>query len=117
MKVLVIDDDEGSRKLACDLLKLKNIDPIEAGSGSEALVLLSPEIKFCITDIQLPDIDGYEIARRIKEEYPKMPIIVCTASISKIDKIKTMHMNHLFSAMLLKPIHVDNFNEVISKLL
>jgi CheY-like chemotaxis protein len=117
VKVLVIDDDEGSRKLACDLLKLKNVDSIEAGSGIEALTLLSPEINFCITDINLPDMDGYEIARRIKEKYPKMPIIVCTASVSKIERIKITHMDHLFNATLLKPVSMKDFNEVIGRFL
>lgn len=117
MKVLVIDDDEGSRKLACELLKLKNIDAIEASNGNEALMLVSPEIKFCITDIKLPDTDGYEIARRIKEKYPQMPIIVCTASVSELEKIRITHMNHLFNATLLKPINMENFNKVINKFL
>ncbi|MBU0743980.1 MAG: response regulator [Gammaproteobacteria bacterium] len=116
MKVLVVDDDEGNRKLLCDLLKLKNIDSVEAENGNRALALLSPEIGLCITDIRLPDIDGYEIAKRIREEYPKMPIIVCTASLTVAERIQMGNIN-LFDASLLKPVHVENFNKVMGEFL
>lgn len=116
MKVLIVDDDEGSRKLLCDLLGLKNVVCVEADNGTQALALISSEIGLCITDIKLPDIDGYEVASQVKKKYPEIPIIVCTASIPEVERIKMMHMN-LFSAVLLKPVHLKNFNEVVGKFL
>lgn len=114
MKVLIVDDDKNSRTLLRDLLKLKNVDCIEAGSGNEALALVSSEIGLCITDIKLPDIDGYEVARKIKEKYPEMPIIVSTGSVSVAERIKMESMK-LFAATLIKPIDIKNFSEVMSR--
>ena len=112
MKALIIDDDDGSRRLMCDLLKLRNIECIAANSGSEALALLSPEIRFCVTDIMMPDLNGYEVAKRIKKKYPEMPIIASTASLSKVDKIKLAYID-LFDDVILKPVELENFNKII----
>jgi CheY-like chemotaxis protein len=116
MKVLIVDDDRKNRKLLCDLLELKNIDCVEARNGTEAIEIATPEIKFCIIDLRLPDISGYEVARHLKEKYPQIPMLAYTASVSQdeLDKITTIK---LFSGILLKPIQLKDFNEVIEKLL
>jgi len=65
MKVLIVDDDIKSRKILCDLFKIKDIHTVEAESGKKALELISVEFKLCICDIKLPDISGTEVARQI----------------------------------------------------
>jgi len=114
MKILVVDNDEGSRRLLCDLLKTKGVECIEAETGSKELVVnLSSEIKCCVTDIMMPEMNGYELAKQIREKYPEIYIIATTASLSKMDMIKLTEMD-LFDDVLLKPIELKNFDKVFN---
>ncbi len=116
MKVLIVDDDAKSRKLLADLLKVKNLEVVEAKNGKEALNFIAPDFKFCITDLRLPDIDGYEVSRQIKKKYPQLPIIAYTASALKEEMDKLMGTK-LFDAILFKPVQLQDFNEVIERFL
>lgn len=114
MKVLIVDDNEKSRKILRDLLKIRNIEIVEAKNAQEAIERVSPEFKFCILDIKLPDLDGYEVARRIKEKYPRLPLIAHTASVLKAERDKLLGTN-LFETVILKPIQLQDFNDVIER--
>ncbi len=116
MKVLIVDDNEKNRKLLCSLLTFRNVEVVEAKTGQDALGLVTPQIAFCVVDIRLPDIDGYEVARQIKKRYPQMPLIACTASVLAEEK-KKLETAGLFDAVVLKPIDLKIFNEVVDVLL
>lgn len=116
MKVLVIDDDEKNRKLLNDLLKLKNIEVIEAKNGKEAIKFFNSEFKFCIIDIKLPDINGYEVSSEIKKISPGTQLIAYTASVLK-EELDKLEKAKLFEAVLLKPIQLKNFEEIIERFL
>ncbi len=115
MKALVVDDDEKNRKLLRDLLKLRNLEVIEAKDGAEAVQKVCVDCKFGIVDIRLPDIDGYEVARRIKKKYPSIPLLAYTASVFKDEQDHLKHSD-LFDGVLLKPIELKQFNEEIDRL-
>ena len=63
--------------------------PIEAGSGEEALELLSKnsDIAIAVLDVMLPGIDGFEVCRKIRASGSKMGIIMLTAMGQEMDKI------------------------------
>jgi CheY-like chemotaxis protein len=67
-RVLVVDDNPDHRELLAELLRSRGYEVIEAIDASEALRLI-PEQKphACVIDIGLPDIDGYELARKVRE--------------------------------------------------
>jgi CheY-like chemotaxis protein len=114
--VLVVDDNEKNRTLLFELFKIKNIDCICVENGHKALANISAAIKLCIVDFRLSDMNGDEVAKKIKEQYPNMPVIIWTASISKAEKCKVDN-KLLFDAVLLKPIDLQNFEEIIGKFL
>ena len=59
-----------------------------AKDGQKALQLMQQfSFDLCLLDIMLPDIDGFEIAKRIKDVYPDMPFIFLTAKALKVDKL------------------------------
>jgi len=62
---------------------------VEAGTGEAALELLqnNPDIGVAILDIMLPDIDGFEVCRRIRANNKQMGIIMLTARTQEMDKI------------------------------
>ena len=78
-KVLVIDDEEISR-ISCDrILKRIGIETTKASSGREGLDLLVREPHdLVLVDLKMPEMDGMEVARRIREYDPNTVIIIIT---------------------------------------
>ena len=80
-KILVIDDDHHIIEFLHDELtaKLKDVEVISTDSGYEALRhIMRGEISLLITDIAMPDMDGYELFLRTREQNPKIPVIMMT---------------------------------------
>ncbi len=82
LTVLVVDDDTDIRRMLCRLLVSRGLNVIEADRGNVALRLLkekSPQL--IVLDAMLPEVHGFDIARRIKksERFARMPIIMVSA--------------------------------------
>lgn len=78
--ILVVDDSPIERRLAVGLLT-ENIDCTanEAASSEEALLRIQmTPVDLLLTDMRMPDIDGLELLRRVKEEHPRLPVVVMT---------------------------------------
>ncbi len=88
-KVLVLEDEENIRSFVVINLKRAGYDTIEAGCGEDALLRLreNPDIKVALLDIMLPDIDGFEVCRRIRAMDNKIGIIMLTARTQEMDKV------------------------------
>ena len=80
-RVLVVDDHAGFRSCASELLQAEGFDVVgEAEDGASALARaaeLMPEL--VLLDIQLPDLDGFEVAERLRE-LDQRPAVVLTSS-------------------------------------
>jgi len=78
--VLVVDDDKEFGVILINLLAQRGFNSHHVASGSEALKELKKEKKytFLIADIVMPEMDGLELTRRIKNEYPDICVIVIT---------------------------------------
>ncbi|MFO7942037.1 MAG: response regulator transcription factor [Bacillota bacterium] len=86
-RILIIEDDGNIRKLLALYLEREGFKVLTAASGEEGLALFSSEAPdLVILDIMLPDIDGWEICRRIREKYT-CPVIMLTALDSTRDKV------------------------------
>ncbi len=83
MKTLVVEDSQASRKIVCHYLERMGITPIPAIDGTQAVDLfVSERPDMVLLDIVLPDIDGFEVARRLRHlERPGdwTPIIFLTS--------------------------------------
>ncbi len=88
-KVLILEDEENIRSFVVINLKRAGYDAIEAGTGQEALNKINenPDIGVAILDIMLPDIDGFEVCRRIRATSKQIGIIMLTARTQEMDKI------------------------------
>ena len=88
-KVLILEDEVSIRSFVVINLRRAGYDAIEAGTGMEALERLkeNPDIGVAILDIMLPDIDGFEVCRRIRASGSKIGIIMLTAKTQEIDKV------------------------------
>lgn len=88
-KVLVLEDESSIRSFVIINLKRSGYEPIEAETGEQALELVkqNPDVKVALLDVMLPDIDGFEVCRRIRASDPKMGIIMLTAKAQEMDKV------------------------------
>ncbi len=88
-KVLVLEDESSIRSFVVINLKRSGYEAIEAETGEQALeqIRLHPDIRVAILDIMLPDIDGFEVCRRIRATDSKMGIIMLTARTQEMDKV------------------------------
>ena len=80
-KVLVLEDEANIRSFVVINLKRAGYEAIEAETGEEALAQLkrNPDIKVALLDIMLPDMDGFEVCRRIRAGDNNIGIIMLTA--------------------------------------
>lgn len=88
-KVLILEDEEHIRSFVVINLKRAGYTVVEASSGMEALNKLAenPDTVVAILDIMLPDIDGFEVCRRIRATTSQMGIIMLTARTQEMDKV------------------------------
>ena len=88
-KVLILEDEVSIRSFVVINLKRAGYDVIEAGTGEEALEQLrrNPDTGVAIFDINLPDIDGFEVCRTVRTTNKSIGIIMLTARTQEMDKI------------------------------
>ena len=88
-KILVLEDESNIRSFVVINLRRSGYEPIEAENGAEALEKLkvNPDICLALLDVMLPDIDGFEVCRRIRASGSKIGIIMLTAKSQEIDKV------------------------------
>ena len=88
-KVLVLEDEENIRSFVVINLKRAGYETIEAATGEEALQQLkaNPGVKVALLDVMLPDIDGFEVCRRIRVTNNQIGIIMLTARTQEMDKV------------------------------
>jgi CheY-like chemotaxis protein len=78
--ILVVDDDEMVRHLVSVSLRSAGYSVMEAGSGTEALEVLSrsTEVGMLVTDIRMPGMDGLELVRRARDGNPCIKVLYMT---------------------------------------
>ncbi|HCT79433.1 MAG TPA: DNA-binding response regulator [Micromonosporaceae bacterium] len=87
-KVLVVDDEPNIRALLSATLRLVEFDVRSAATGEEALTAadeFQPDL--VVLDVMLPDLDGFEVARRLRDKGQSTPVLFLTARHSVEDRI------------------------------
>ena len=80
--ILIAEDDDLNFRLVSEALRRTNIEIVRAKDGNETISLFSKHsdrLDLVLMDIRMPEIDGYECTRMIKEKSPGMPVIAQTA--------------------------------------
>ena len=92
-KVLVIDDEPDTLELVKLVLESGGFTTMLAKNGIEALRLIeAKEPDLVLLDIMMPDMDGWEVFRKIKEKYSRVPIAILTAKAQNIDRLMGLHV-------------------------
>ncbi len=78
--ILVVEDDADLRAALCDTLALAGYKAQTASDGLAAMEILQCQsIDMVITDIQMPGMDGHELLKKIKTQWPDIPVMLMTA--------------------------------------
>ena len=114
-RVLIVEDEPALR-LSYERHFQPRYELVFASTGAEALVKLGeapPDV--AVLDMRLPDTDGVELLRRIRETHPKLPVIITTAYMSIEPQLKLLDLPH--SAYNLKPFRLDELGARIDAVL
>ena len=86
--LLIVDDEEGVRRVLREFFKRKGFDVFEAESGEQALQLIrSTNVSAVLLDIKMPGMDGLETLKKILEINPEIGVVMATA-VQDDEKIK-----------------------------
>ncbi|MGN9165382.1 response regulator transcription factor [Tissierellaceae bacterium HCP3S3_D8] len=87
-KILIVEDEDSIRKFVKINLERAGFDVIEADTGEKGVEFaMKEEIDIVVLDIMLPGMDGFQVCRILREEFPSLGIIMLTAKSQDIDKI------------------------------
>jgi len=117
--VLYIEDHPDNMTLVRRILRPESYNLIEARTGKQGLAIAeSQDLDLILLDINLPDIDGYEVARRVrsssKTDLAQTPIIAVTANAMKGDAQKVLNAG--CTVYMVKPINIQDLLETVERL-
>jgi CheY-like chemotaxis protein len=81
--VLYVEDDPLTLRSVSDRLRRNGVRVMPADSGERALTLIGdhPALAAALLDLQLPGMDGLETYARLRQAYPELPVVVCSAHL------------------------------------
>ncbi|MCK5540840.1 MAG: response regulator [Deltaproteobacteria bacterium] len=116
--IMVVEDNDDNRQLVLKVLSRQNYEVVGVVDGNEALErlnVINPDL--ILMDINLPDMDGYEVTRRIRLQgkFATLPIVALTAHAMVGDEEKSLSAG--CDAYISKPINIRTFPETIAAIL
>jgi CheY-like chemotaxis protein len=117
-RILVVEDDEKSRRLLCDVLAYHGYEVVAAESGEQGLaeaIARAPDA--ALLDIQLPGISGFEVlaALRSGAAGERLPAVAVTASVMDQDRRRIFAAG--FDAYVAKPVNIRQLIDTLQRLL
>lgn len=118
-RILLVEDEESLGYLLGEYLKMKGFTVQWAKQGIEAMTFLERlQFDLAILDVTMPEMDGFALAARMKEDYPELPFLFLSARSLKIDVLKGFSLGAV--DYLKKPIDeeelVVRINAILSRI-
>lgn len=117
-RVLYIEDNIDNMTLVRRVLEIEGYEVLSAETGREGLVkALESQPDLIITDINLPDVDGYEIADKLKKNTvtAHIPVVAMTANVMEKDRENALQAG--CDGYISKPIDIDELPSQVEKYL
>ena len=116
--ILVVEDNDSSRKLVRDILKFRGYEIIEAETGEDGVRLARERLpSLVLMDIRLPGMDGIEALAQLRAEAATQTILVLAMTASVMTEHRQKIMDAGFDAFQSKPIAVKEFIATVEQLL
>ncbi len=114
--ILFVDDEENILDISKEYFQQKNYNVVTARNGVEAMEALEKEkIDCCFTDINMPEMDGLELAENIRQKDNTIPVIIMTGYPSLENTIKTLKNGVV--DFLIKPVNLNQMELCVRRVL
>ena len=114
-RILVADDNEAIQDVVSKFLEFIGFEVGLAANGIEALNKFTDKsFDFVLTDINMPIMNGWNLARRIKNKSPKTPVILMTGEDSETVLLEMRKEN--IDHVIFKPFSLDNLHQTLQKM-
>ena len=112
--ILIIEDHDDAREALRALLELEGYQVTAAASGSHGVEMARRHLPdIALVDIGLPEVDGYEVARRLHEFGPGRPYLIALTGYGQPEDVKRAREAG-FDTHLLKPVDPDALTKMLS---
>ncbi|HEX8620200.1 MAG TPA: ATP-binding protein, partial [Thermoanaerobaculia bacterium] len=113
VRVLIVDDEPDARDVARRMLEECGAEAVTASSAREALTLLGQrEFDVVVSDIGMPNEDGYSLIRNIRQRWPNLPAVALTAYAAADDRERTMTAG--YQLHLSKPVEATQLISAVA---
>lgn len=114
IKILLVDDEQEFVNTLSERIQMREIGANVALNGEQALEFVDNEVPdVMVLDLRMPGIDGIEVLRRVKKQYPKVQVIILTGHGSEKDEEEAKRLGAF--DYLQKPVEVDTLVTRIRK--
>lgn len=115
LTILVVDDDLGVCYSLRDVLQEEGAQIAVATGGLQALnILTGRKVDIVISDVVMPDLDGYDLYMEVRERFPETPVVLMTAYFFDKDHvIKRSKLEGLKEVIFKKPVDPDKLKNII----
>lgn len=115
-RILVVEDDRGTRRLTEDVLLDAGYEPITASNGLEALDIMERKhIDLIVLDVMMPEMDGFELLQQLRCNGFDLPVLIVTAKQALPDKKQGLRLGA--DDYMVKPVDEEEMLLRISALL
>ena len=114
INILLVDDEAEFITTLAERMQLRNLPSQHAFNGDQALQMvaaLPPDVM--VLDLKMPGIDGMEVLRRVKKEYPRVEVIILTGHGGEKDEVEARRLGAF--EYLKKPVDIDELTLHILK--
>ena len=115
-RILVVDDEKAIRKVLSTILSVMGFEVDVASNGKEGLHLfLEKPFDLVMTDLQMPEIDGWDLARQIKDKSWDTPVVLVTGEekAGVMERLKGSYIDHA----IFKPFLLEDIQETVQRAL
>ena len=112
--VLVVDDHPDTAEVVARLLESAGYAIVEASSAYQAVELLDAnrDISLILSDVRMPNVDGFDFLRLVRHRYPSLPMVLMTGlPITREDFVPRG------ARILQKPFGIDELQRIVAELL
>ena len=111
-KILIVDDEKAIRDVLSDTLSFLGYEVTVASSGHEGLSLfLNNSFELVFTDMHMPGMDGWTLARHIKDKSPNTPVVLITGS--EKETVMKRFKGSFVDTVIFKPLSLEDIQKTV----